>query len=148
MRTSLFRGCALALIASAVALLATSPTQVRYWVVLGIVIWAVAPWLGATTLPALVIRHGALFLAVIVGIPFAVSGPQHRTFWVLLAALLFASSIRRRHGLVLRRDPALAAGAEDTRTASDDNLIGRGQYTAVPGTHDSPEGLHRQTCAK
>src|SRR6266702_2389922 len=89
MRTRLFRGCALALIASAVALLATSPTQVRYWVVLGIVIWAVAPRLGATSLPAMVIRHGALFLAVIVGIPFAVSNPQHRTFWVLLAALLF-----------------------------------------------------------
>jgi hypothetical protein len=49
----------------------------------------VAPWLGATTLPAMVIRHGALFLAVIVGIPFAVSSPKHSTFWVLLAALLF-----------------------------------------------------------
>src|SRR5947208_16089209 len=86
MWTRLFRGCALALIASAVALLATSPTQVRYWGVLGIVIWAVAPWLSATSLPAMVIRHGALFLAVLVGIPVAVRNPQHRTCWALPAA--------------------------------------------------------------
>ncbi|SRR6266516_4347358 len=89
MRTWFFRGGALALIGSAVALLATSPTQLRDWVVLGIVIWAVSPWLGATGLLAMVTRQGVLFLAVIVGIPFAVSSPQHWTFWVLLAALLF-----------------------------------------------------------
>jgi hypothetical protein len=88
MRAWLFRSGAVALIALAVALIAISPTEVRYWIVLGIVSWAVAPYLGATGLPVMVIRHGAVFLAVVVGIPFTVSSPQHRTFWALLGALL------------------------------------------------------------
>lgn len=71
------------------ALAAASPRQPGYWIALGALIWAAAPYLGATSFAAMVARHAGLFGAIIVGVPFAISNPHHRAFWVLLVALVF-----------------------------------------------------------
>lgn len=67
----------------------TSPRQPGYWIALGALIWAAAPYFGATSPAAMVTRHAVAFVAIIVGIPFAFSSPTHRAFWVLLGALVF-----------------------------------------------------------